>query len=192
MKKKNDTDLVKLIKKGNEQAFSAIYDRYHRQLFHLAKKYVKEKELAEDALQDVFVKLWNKRRELDPSRSIKSFLFTMLKNHLLNMIRDRKNSILSHYTPLEEEQVPVDNIIENKIYREEYREILERGVAKLSEGKREVFKMKVFKNYTNARVAKERSVSVHTVKSQFYQGCKFIRKYLKKHTGIHLLLLLLF
>ncbi|MDZ7691034.1 MAG: RNA polymerase sigma-70 factor [Balneolaceae bacterium] len=187
-----DAELVKKIQKGDRKAFREIYDRYHEQLFYLAKKYVKQQQLAEDALQNIFLKFWRLRSQLDPTCSIKSFLFTMMKNHLLNMIRDRKNNIVSHYVQLEEEKVPVDNTIHDKINAEEYQEVLNQGIDKLSKAKREVFKLKVFQNYTNGQVARKRKVSLSTVKTQFYEGCKFIRTYLAKHADINSLFFMVF
>lgn len=83
----SDTILTKVIKKGDKDAFKEIYERYHVQLYYLAKQYLKDQKLAEDALQDIFLKLWKKRKRLDSSRSINAFLFTMKKNQVLDLIR---------------------------------------------------------------------------------------------------------
>ena len=74
-------------------------------MYYIAKKYVKDHGLAEDAVQDIFVKVWEKREELDASKSIRGYLFAMLKNYVLNMIRHRKRKILSGYE-LKEEHHP--------------------------------------------------------------------------------------
>src|SRR5690625_5096225 len=85
----DDSSIAREIRSGKEESFEILYNCYHRHLFPMAKKYVKEQSLAEDAVQDVYVKLWVKRESLDPSRSVKGYLFTMMKNHLLNVIRDQ-------------------------------------------------------------------------------------------------------
>lgn len=184
MVKLSDIILAEKIRQGNKEAFKEIYDRYHRQLFFLAKKYVKKQQLAEDAVQDVFLKLWKKRSTLDSSKSVKAFLFTMMKNHLLNMIRDQKKEILSDYTPLKNGEAAHHNQTEDDVIYAEYQNILKCGLAELSKGNREVFEMKVFKGLTNSEVADQRSVSIHTVKSQFYSSSAFIKSYLKKHANI--------
>lgn len=67
MKKPNECVLVHKIKKGDQNAFRKLYDRYHEQLYFLAKRYLKDQYLAEDAVQDLFLKVWSKRKKLQGS-----------------------------------------------------------------------------------------------------------------------------
>src|SRR5690625_3460923 len=90
-----DTELGLKIRRGNEEALRQIYDRYHIQMFYIARKYVKSTELAEDAVQETFIKFWTKRHSLDETRSLSGYLFTILRNHLNNMLRDQKKGIIS-------------------------------------------------------------------------------------------------
>ncbi|MEX0772799.1 MAG: RNA polymerase sigma-70 factor [Balneolales bacterium] len=181
---RSDTVLTQNIKQGDQKAFEDIYTRYHKQLFFLAKKYLKDQDLAEDAVQDIFVKLWEKRRSLDASQSVKAFLFTMLKNHLLNMVRNRKKTILSGYEKKEEIQAGRNQTDDDMLYTE-YENHVKSGLAELSEGRKAIFELKVYKGLSNEQVADQLLVSIHTVKSQFYHGSKHIRTYLKKNADIH-------
>src|SRR5690625_7227511 len=90
VQKIGDAKMADRIRKGDRQAFEIIYERYHRQLFYLARKYVKDQELAEDALQEAIVKLWVKRRTSDTGRSLKSFRSTMMRKHIPNVMREKK------------------------------------------------------------------------------------------------------
>ena len=72
--------LVKALKEGNQLAFSIVYKTYAAQTFSLAFKYLLNKELAEDAVQNLFLKLWLKKEEIDETKPINRYLFTMLKN----------------------------------------------------------------------------------------------------------------
>ena len=85
--------LVKALKEGNQLAFSIVYKTYAAQTFSLAFKYLLNKELAEDAVQNLFLKLWLKKEEIDETKPINRYLFTMLKNDLLNTLRDSKKNI---------------------------------------------------------------------------------------------------
>ena len=71
--------LVKALKEGNQLAFSIVYKTYAAQTFSLAFKYLLNKELAEDAVQNLFLKLWLKKEEIDETKPINRYLFTMLK-----------------------------------------------------------------------------------------------------------------
>lgn len=185
----NDTELGKKIRLGSEQAFREIYDRYHVQMYYIAKKYVKDSALSEDAVQDIFVKLWNKRNRLDETKSIKGFLFTMLRNHLLNMIRDRKKEIVS-MSDVNKEEFPRHNLTEDEMVYKEYHDIVKQGMEELSDRKREVFELKTLQGHSNSEVAELLNINIRTVKTHFYNSSKFMREYLRKHAGLLGLLIL--
>lgn len=180
----DDSGLVRLIRLGDSRAFEEVYERYHRQLYYMAMKYLKSKELSEDAVQEIFVKLWHKRGELDPDKSVKGFLFISLKNHVLNMIRNRKNKILSGVELKEDQHLTGNNVMDEVIYTE-YEYILNRGLAELSDKKRKVFELKTFNGFSNSEVADLLLISINTVKVHYYHGSQFIRSYLEKHADIN-------
>jgi len=179
----NDTILSQKIGEGCEDAFREIYDRYHIQMYYVAKKYIKDPGLSEDAVQDIFVKLWTKRRKIDETKSIKGFLFTMLRNHVLNMIRDNKSEIISSSTVCEE-KLPRKNMTGEEVLYNEYQEIMNKGLDELSDRKREVFELKMMGGHTNSEIAEMLEINVRTVKTHYYNSSKFIRTYLKNHAGI--------
>ena len=179
----NDTELARKISTGNQQAFRELYDRYHVQMYYIAKNYVKSTDLAQDAVQDIFVKLWEKRFRIDESKSIKGFLFTMLRNHVLNMIRDRKDEIVS-ITGIESKELPRQNLTEDELVYKEYHEIVKQGLEELSDRKREVFELRTLQGHTNSEVAHLLNINIRTVKTHFYNSSKFMREYLKNHAGL--------
>jgi RNA polymerase sigma-70 factor (ECF subfamily) len=179
----NDTILLQKIRDGSEKAFKVVYDRYHIQLFYIAKKYLKDTGLSEDAVQDIFVKLWEKKHKLNDIKSLKAYLFTMLRNRVLNMLRDKKSDVVS-MTSLTEKTFPAQNLTEDDLQYKEYERVLQRGINELSDRKREVFELRSQKGFTNPEVAEMLQVDVRTVKTHYYNGSKYIRAYLSKHSGI--------
>src|SRR5690554_6075026 len=131
-----DCDLLLQIKTGNEQSFRLVYEKYHKPLYHFALKYLRSKELAEDAVHDVFIKLWNKRRKLDTSGSLKGFLFTATRNHVLNMLTSDKERVKKHI--LLEYQGKVDRQMPNNVSSlSEYWELCQLAISQLPERRRE-------------------------------------------------------
>lgn len=186
----NNTILSKKIREGCEEAFREIYDRYHIQMYYIAKKYVKDPGLSEDAVQDIFVKLWMKRRKIDETKSIKGFLFTMLRNHVLNMIRDKKDEIVS-MAEMNMETLPKKYVTDDELLYKEYHDIVQKGLNELSSRKREVFELKAINGHSNSEVADLLKINIRTVKTHYYNSSKFIRAYLKNHAGILGLLIFL-
>ena len=151
--------LVKALKEGNQLAFSIVYKTYAAQTFSLAFKYLLNKELAEDAVQNLFLKLWLKKEEIDETKPINRYLFTMLKNDLLNTLRDSKKNIYSQNENLKQEQM----------------NIIQQALEQLSPQRRKVFEMKVSGKYSNQEIADKLNLSINTIKFQYSQSLKQIR-----------------
>ena len=109
----NDEALFALIEKGDERAFTQAYDRYHKLLYVLAYRYLMNANMAEDVVQHVFSRLWEFRTELRVGISLKNYLFTMTKNHVLNLIRNENSAITKNYEMAQSAPVYEDNLIEN-------------------------------------------------------------------------------
>ncbi len=176
---------IQKLKEGDEKAFRDLYDKYHKPLFGIAFNYLKSNQLAEDAVHDVFVKLWNHREQLDAQKSLKGFLFTSMKNHVLNMIRDHKREIEKNRKYAKRKPTS-KNDTEAKLTYENYKKVFEAGLGELTDAKREIFEMKMEDGVTNKGIAKKLEISVNTVKSQYYKASKFIKNYLAERTDLEL------
>lgn len=178
-----DKYFLEKLKEGDERAFRKIYDRYHQSIYGIAFKYLKSKSLAEDAVHDVFIKLWDYRNKLDANQSLKGFLFTTAKNHVLNMIRNKKRNQekregYAHLKPVSKNKTVDHLTLKN------YKKVFQHFLKKLPEGKREIFRMKMQEGISNKKIAEKLEISVNTVKSQYYKASKFIKEQLNKHTEI--------
>ena len=166
--------LVKALKEGNQLAFSIVYKTYAAQTFSLAFKYLLNKELAEAAVQNLFLKLWLKKEEIDETKPINRYLFTMLKNDLLNTLRDSKKNIylledcLSMVLELEDNS-------QNENLKQEQMNIIQQALEQLSPQRRKVFEMKVSVKYSNQEIADKLNLSINTIKFQYSQSLKQIR-----------------
>ena len=79
---KNDRELIKLLQKGNVEAFDSLFEVYSSKLFGFAVKYFKNEADAEELVQEVFVKVWENRQTLKSELSFKSYLFTIALNQI--------------------------------------------------------------------------------------------------------------
>ena len=149
-------------------------EMYAAQTFSLAFKYLQNKELAEDAVQNLFLKLWLKKEEIDETKPINRYLFTMLKNDLLNTLRDSKKNIylledcLSMVLELEDDS-------QNENLKQEQMNIIQQALEQLSPQRRKVFEMKVSGKYSNQEIADKLNLSINTIKFQYSQSLKQIR-----------------
>ena len=166
--------LVKALKEGNQLAFSIVYKTYAAQTFSLAFKYLLNKELAEDAVQNLFLKLWLKKEEIDETKPINRYLFKMLKNDLLNTLRDsKKNIYLLEDCP--SMVLELEDNSQNENLKQEQMNIIQQALEQLSPQRRKVFEMKVSGKYSNQEIADKLNLSINTIKFQYSQSLKQIR-----------------
>ncbi len=183
MSEKEEKRILRRLKLGDNDVFEQLYHRYHKRLYGLAFKYLKSRELAEDAVHDTFIKLWEKRSSIHSN--LKGFLFTSVRNHVLNMVRNNKRKVLKHIQ-IEQQRKKSTNKTEDVIIYSEYQQILARGLKELPDGKREIFNLKTVQKLSNQEIADRLDISIHTVKSQYYHASKFIKEYLDKHADIQM------
>ena len=158
----SEAALIEKIRLGDRKAFEIIFYKYNQDLLIFAKRELKSNELAKDAVQDVFVKLWVKRHKLKPADSIKGFLFTCLKNQILNAIRTQKNRILKHTKFVDQkiyESLPADN----EIMTTEYNLALNNFISKIPKSKQRILELSM-QGYKNKEISQQVNLSSNTVK----------------------------
>jgi RNA polymerase sigma-70 factor (ECF subfamily) len=79
--------LIILLKEGSEYAFQLIYDKHRNRIYKTAIKFLKSPIIAQDVFQDVFLKLWFERSNIDENKPLEAWLYTVAKHNILNKLR---------------------------------------------------------------------------------------------------------
>ena len=174
----DDEKLFALIEQGDEGAFTQAYERYHKLLYVLAYRYLMSSDMAEDVVQHVFARLWEFRSELHVGISLKNYLFTMTKNHVLNLIRNENSAISKNYEIAQSTPVYEDNLIE-KLEKKELMSSFYKAVDMLPAQKRDIC-LKVQEELTNQEIAERMNLSVNTIKTHYSEALKLLRIHLSK------------
>ena len=174
-----DQALFLLIKKRDKEAFSALYYKYHAYLYAIALRYLKNKDLAEDSVQHVFIKLWENTKTLNIDINVKNYLYTMTKNHILNQIRDNKEIISLNYANAQQEISDQNDFIKS-MEEQQTIDVLLKGIESLPPQKKEVCLLKLEDDITNQKIADKMGISIHTVKSHYQESLKMLRDYFQK------------
>jgi RNA polymerase sigma-70 factor (ECF subfamily) len=85
--KYEESTLLSLLARDSEYAFQLVFDRYRNNIYKVAMMYLKSPVMAEEIVQDVFLKLWFQRKHLTEIRSLESWFFTITKNLTLNCMK---------------------------------------------------------------------------------------------------------
>lgn len=184
---RDDSVRVSALKKGSHLAFTELFAKYNVPLYYLAWHFLSDKELARDAVQHVFLKLWETKEQLNDTLNFKSYLFVMMKNHLLNQLRDIQKV---YVTDIDEAvSIKSDQDIINVIETEEISAELFHAIERLSPQKKRICKLKVYEGKTNTEIADLLNISVNTVKVQYTQIIKELRTHVTESVSLYLLFL---
>ena len=188
----NNSEQEKILIAGliqdDESAFCELYALYKNRLMFFAMKFLKSKEFAEDA----FTSVWQNRRFLNPDSPFAPYVYTIVKNRILNLLagiekeQQLKNVILSG-------SVDVTNDTEDKILDDDLNQLLEKALLDLTSQQRRIFDMSRKEMKSHKEIAEELNISVYTVQQHISASLKVIRSYLVKYSGTYAdLLVLLF
>lgn len=176
-----DAALFEKTKLGDKKAFEALFDRYYSYLCLYATQYVKNNNEAGEIAQDVFVRFWEKRDELQINTSVKNYLFRSVKNQCLNFIQH--NKIKNQYTQ--------KILCEKKKYESRETDYFEPGLIKkieeaiqsLPEKRQEIFRLSREQGLKYREIAKKLDISIKTVETQMGLAIKTLRNKLKDYTS---------
>lgn len=176
-KKKLNTEskLIIGLKKNDHDSFQQLFDHYSKPLYNFSLSYLKSKEAAEDVVQEVFIKIWNNKKDIKQNTSFKSYLFTIA----LNLIRKQFNK-LSKKNELKHEIL--NNFSENKHEFDDnlnYQDLLDKLdelVDQMPEKRRQVFVKKKFEEKTLKEISAELSITSKTVEYHITEGMKFLKR----------------
>ena len=186
----NDQELIGQVKKGSKDAFRLLYDRYGLKIHRFAYSYLKSELDAEELVQDVFLKLWDKKATLDSSQNIRSFIFKIAVNTIYDFIR-RKN-IEQAFHDFTRRDVEYTNETWHEVVYNDMLAQVYRLMSQMPEQRRKIFKMSKEKGLTNDEIAEILNLSKRTVENQLYRATAFLKKNLNLDSALALLFFYLF
>ncbi|MES2378467.1 MAG: RNA polymerase sigma-70 factor [Bacteroidota bacterium] len=170
----SDQDLVLLLQQGSQAAYLEIYDRYQFVLQQHAYRKLGDLAEAQDILQELFFQLWDKREQLDLHTHLRGYLFTAVRNKILNHYykQQRENQYLASLQDfIDQDSYSTDLLLREK----ELAELIEKEIAALPPRMQEVFRMSREQHLTHQQIADILGKSVQTVSAQIRNSLKILR-----------------
>lgn len=167
---------------GDEASFKALYQDCHQRVYAFIFHYVKDKEESEELLQRVFLKVWEKRQKIDPSKSVSSFLFTISKN----MVVDHFRRVKSRQMLAQEYKRRIhleDHSTENTIIYNETKDFANAAIDVLPPKRGQIFRLSRFEGLSYSEIAQKLGISKNTVEVQMVKAIKTLREEYKSHYG---------
>lgn len=175
-------ETIKKLQEGSYEAFDTLYNVYADSLYGFALLHTKSTVQAEDIVQDTFLKLWNMRESLSVEGSFKSMLFTIAKNHVIDIFRQQVNRAnFEDYIAFCEDENLLDNTSVEKVYYNDFLEKLAIAKQKLTLAQRNIFELSREEGMSNTEIAAASNLSEQTVKNHLSAALKVLRVELGKY-----------
>lgn len=186
----NEKDLINLVAKGNGPAFSQLFERYQDKVYKTAFFYLKSEAAAEEVVQEVFIKIWQKKQSLQDVTYFTSWLLKLTKHHIIDHLRKiaRESAILEK---LGQQGQPSDNTTDFRARHYQYQLLLQQALSNLSPKQKDVYKLVKEQGLSYEEAGEQMGLSPLTVKTHVARALQSIREFLQKHGEIYFILLLI-
>lgn len=185
----NERALLQQIADGSEEAFGTLFHVWRNKLYFFILRLSDSPEVAEDVLQDVFIKLWINRATLKSVDHFSAYLYRMAQNHIINHARRMalENSILEE---LQKDSHATEQTILTKLAHKQLQETIVATINNLPPQQKLVYTLARVQGFKQEEIALQLQISVSTVKNHMTQALKTIRKQLRDQyptIGLYLL-----
>lgn len=170
----NNEFLIQELKKGKEKAYANLCDHYYKKLYVYAQTLINDQSLADDIVQQVFIKTWKFRKKLNPEFALQSFLYKSVYNEFLDHYRKNKAVTLLEQKYLESLSQIMDNTDEVALHK--MINLVKEEVKKLPPKCQQIFGLSKEEGLTNTEIAAYMDISVKAVEAQITKAYRVLRK----------------
>ncbi|MCE6992632.1 RNA polymerase sigma factor [Dyadobacter sp. CY323] len=163
------------LKHGNKDAFGTLYKLHYRQLYGYGNKFLRNTQLVEDAIQDLFVHLWNTRESLSQVHNVKFYLFRALRRDLVRLA-EKSRRFEDIGDELAEKNQPERYLFEEEEQEKLLIQKLTRMLRKLPERQLEVVTLRFFDNFKTEEIAAIMGISEKSVRNTLYKALTHLRE----------------
>jgi len=182
-----EKNLIERLRGGDRTAFELLFQFYYPGLVIYATQFAVDRGQAEDIVQNMFVKLWEKRQRVQLVDSLKSYLFTSVRNSCLNSLKHQQ--VESKYIGQLHDMSEKNLLYQPNLYiASELQEIIRQAIDELPERCREVFVMSRLEQMKNDEIAEKLDLSKRTVETHISHALKILRVKLKDYLPLLLLI----
>lgn len=186
----NEKELLQQLSEGDEVAFQSIFSSYYDRLFHYVSGFTKSKQVTEELVMDVFLKIWLGRALLPKIIHFDSFLFRVAHNKSIDFLRAVARDPLFKELLWEQIEFANNDNTDSKLIVHEYEKKLREAIGLLSPQRKKVYQLSRDEDMNHDQIAAQLNLSKYTVNNHIVEAQRFIRNYLTKNLDLTYFILL--
>ncbi|HWV65373.1 RNA polymerase sigma-70 factor [Chitinophaga sp.] len=178
----NEKELLRLVAEGDETAYRQLFHLHWNNVYTVALVLTKSVPLAEDMVQDVFLKVWQKRDQFGHVERFEDYLFMMARNHIFTELKKKakdehfKQGIIDYFESS-------GNHADLTLLTKETQEQINLAIGQLTPQQELVYRLSRDQGLSHEEIAHQLNISRNTVRNHIVQSLKVIRDYLKDNTS---------
>jgi len=186
----NERELLQKVSRGDTQAFSVFFHTYNARLFPFILKITRSTAIAEEIVQETFLRAWVHREKLAGLDKPDAWLFRIASNLALTHLRNAANEAIK-YAGFSNSNGEAVHELTDQLELKEMSHLVEQAINLLPARRREIFRLGKQEGFTYQQIADQLHISTNTVKEHMVQAVKFIREHIRKQSGKSLGILVL-
>lgn len=181
-----DLILLEKIRQDKQAAFDELFRKYYRKLVYFSMKITKNQDSANEVVQDLFVNLWEKRKQLEPKISVRAYLYRAVFNNSIHSTNREKKFQGDELNQTNEQSQEFDNLMETAELETKIYDL----IGQLPTECQRIFKMSRFDELKYQEIADKLNLSIKTVETQMSRALKFLRSHLDDYFKLLIFILL--
>ncbi|MBW8685251.1 RNA polymerase sigma factor [Chitinophaga rhizophila] len=177
-----ERELLQQIARGDESAYTLVFNHYSKQVFSAAMLYLKDTIPAREVVQEVFLKIWLKREAMSDVEDLTGYLFILTRNHIYDSFKKQATlqKVLDNFVMLQPATIAdADYRLEER----QYDHLLNKAVSALPPERKKVYIARK-EGMTNEEISHRMNISIHTVKKQMQLAVQTVRSFVKQQLHI--------
>jgi len=186
----DEKTLLSQVAEGDEKAFRILFDRYWDNIYGVAFAFTKSSQIAEEMVQDIFLKIWTKKHLLNSIQKFDAYLFRVAKNHIYNELRKKikeepfTENVINYFREIR------DTPEQQMIYKESQR-LVKQAIENLSSQQKLIYQLSREQGMSQEEIAEKLQISKNTVKSHMNKALQSIRHYLLQYSDSNIFIFLI-
>lgn len=186
----NEQALLKQVAEGDRNAFTELFNNYRNKIYSIAFELTESSTIAEEIVQDVFLKIWVKPTSLEEVTHFRAYLFTITRNYVFTALKRIARKETVEVTAMQDAPLYYHDT-EDRVANNEYTRILQAAIDRLPEQQRQVYNLIKTEGLKREEAAARLQLSPETVKTHLAQAMRSIRTYCLARLDVSIALIIL-